>query len=484
MALKFGGSHNTAVVKPKIVVFGVGGGGCNAVNHMIQSGVRGVDFVIANTDAQALEISSCENKIQLGATVTGGLGAGSMPEIGKRAAEESSSEIEDYIRDANMVFVACGMGGGTGTGAAPIIAKIAKERGILTIGVVTKPFAFEREKRMRIAEAGIQDMRKFCDTTIVIANQNLFRIANAETTLKDAFKMADNVLVSGIRCITDLITNSGLINLDFADVSVIMSDMGYAVMGEGEGYGEDRAARAAENAMTNPLLEESSIKGATGLLINISGGNDITLFEINDIIDRITSEVDLDANIKFGSIITEDTSGSIKVSIVATGLSFESELAKPKSEAKFNPQQNLRQPIREAIRNAQNEREAERQYSTYNREEQDEMEEDFQPKPSVQSAKQFQQVRQEMIDIEDDQESFANYDIPEQEDIVDDNYFEASYKPKTPTFDESVLDKEKQYRNMPFVPKKVVDINEGQVGSQNRQKFEFKNIFKIKRDAS
>ena len=479
MALKFGGSHNTAVVKPKIVVFGVGGGGCNAVNHMIQSGVRGVDFVIANTDAQALEISSCENKIQLGATVTGGLGAGSMPEIGKRAAEESSSEIEDYIRDANMVFVACGMGGGTGTGAAPIIAKIAKERGILTIGVVTKPFAFEREKRMRIAEAGIQDMRKFCDTTIVIANQNLFRIANAETTLKDAFKMADNVLVSGIRCITDLITNSGLINLDFADVSVIMSDMGYAVMGEGEGYGEDRSARAAENAMTNPLLEESSIKGATGLLINIAGGNDITLFEINDIIDRITAEVDLDANIKFGSIITEDTSGVIKVSIVATGLSFESELLKPKTEAKFNPQQSLRQPIREAIRSAQNTSDSERRYQS-NIEERNEPEEDYQ-----QTSRQFHQVQKEMSDINDDHESFANYEIPEQDDdIVSDNYFEASYKPKTPMFDESVLDKERQYRNMPFVPKKIVDINEGQTNLQNRQKFEFKNIFKIKRDAS
>ena len=480
MALKFGGSHNTAVVKPKIVVFGVGGGGCNAVNHMIQSGVRGVDFIIANTDAQALEVSSCENKIQLGATVTGGLGAGSMPEIGKRAAEESSSEIEDYIRDANMVFVACGMGGGTGTGAAPIIAKIAKERGILTIGVVTKPFAFEREKRMRIAEAGIQDMRKFCDTTIVIANQNLFRIANAETTLKDAFKMADNVLVSGIRCITDLITNSGLINLDFADVSVIMSDMGYAVMGEGEGYGEDRAARAAENAMTNPLLEESSIKGATGLLINISGGNDITLFEINDIIDRITAEVDTDANIKFGSIITEDTSGLIKVSIVATGLSLEGEIAKPKTEAKFNPQQSLRQPIREAIRSAQNTNDVDRRYS-FNNEEQDNLDEDFQ-----QTSRQFHQVQQEMNNNNDDEpQSFANYEIPEQDDdVVNDNYFEASYKPKTPTFDESVLDKERQYRNMPFIPKKIVDIKEGQSGLQNRQKFEFKNIFKIKRDAS
>jgi cell division protein FtsZ len=372
------------------------------------------------------------------------------------------------------------MGGGTGTGAAPIIAKIAKERGILTIGVVTKPFAFEREKRMRIAETGIHDMRKFCDTTIVIANQNLFRIANAETTLKDAFKMADNVLVSGIRCITDLITNSGLINLDFADVSVIMSDMGYAVMGEGEGYGEDRAARAAENAMTNPLLEESSIKGATGLLINISGGNDITLFEINDIIDRITAEVDTDANIKFGSIITEDTSGLIKVSIVATGLSLEGEIAKPKTEAKFNPQQSLRQPIREAIRSAQNTNDVERRYS-FNNEEQDNLDEDFQ-----QTSRQFHQVQQEMNNNNDDEpQSFANYEIPEQDDdVVNDNYFEASYKPKTPTFDESVLDKERQYRNMPFIPKKIVDIKEGQSGLQNRQKFEFKNIFKIKRDAS
>jgi len=493
MALKFGGSHVAAVVKPKIVVFGVGGGGCNAVNHMIQSGVRGVDFIIANTDAQSLEASICENKIQLGATVTGGLGAGSMPEIGKRAAEESATEIEDYIRVANMVFVACGMGGGTGTGAAPVIAKIAKERGILTIGVVTKPFAFEREKRMKTAELGIQDMRKFCDTTIVIANQNLFRIANAETTLKDAFKMADNVLVSGIRCVTDLITNSGLINLDFADVSVIMSDMGYAVMGEGEGCGEDRAARAAENAMTNPLLEESSIKGATGLLINISGGNDITLFEINDIIDRITMEVDADANIKFGSIITDDTSGSIKVSIVATGLNLERDIIKPKIDAKFTPQQSLRQPIRDAIRNASYnnantvEKQPEKHIETQTFEQIkyshsiEEIEDEFEMS-NTHNVRTNSHINNDNDDAQ--QESFANYDIPEQDDLVDDDYFEASYKPKTPTFDESILDKEKQYRNMPFVPKKVVDINEAQKSLQNgRQKFELKNIFKINRGA-
>ena len=479
MALKFGGSHVTTVAKPKIVVFGVGGGGCNAVNHMLQSNVRGVDFVIANTDAQSLETSICENKIQLGASVTGGLGAGSMPEIGKRSAEESATEIEDYIRDANMVFVACGMGGGTGTGAAPVIAKIAKERGILTIGVVTKPFAFEREKRMKTAELGIQEMRKFCDTTIVVANQNLFRIANAETTLKDAFKMADNVLVSGIRCITDLITNSGLVNLDFADVSVVMSDMGYAVMGEGEGFGEDRAARAAENAMTNPLLEESSIKGATGLLINVSGGTDLTLFEINDIIDRISMEVDADANIKFGSIITDDTSGSIRVSIVATGLNVEHNAQKLQN--KFSPQQSLRQPIREAIRASQQQNNQYTQQSNIKMTIEDD---EYQDQNLVEDSEYSYRANNNHFDEEtQDSENITSYGIPEQEEIVDEDYFEASYKPKTPTFDETVLEKEKQYRSMPFVPKKVVDINDAQKSIDNRQKFEFKNIFKIKREA-
>ena len=454
MGLRFTGQSMQTITKPKIVIFGVGGGGSNAVNHMILSGVKGVDFVIANTDAQALEHSQCENKIQLGATITGGLGAGSIPEIGRRAAEESISTIEDYLREANMIFVACGMGGGTGTGAAPVIAKLAKERGILTIGVVTKPFAFEREKRMKIAQGGINEIKKYCDTTIVISNQNLFRIANAETTLQEAFKMADNVLVSGIRCITDLITNSGLVNLDFADVSVIMSDMGYAVMGEGSGAGEDRANRAAENAMTNPLLEESSIKGATGLLINISGGSDITLFEINDIIDRITSEVSQDANIKFGSIINEEFAGTIKVSIVATGI-LNHNTNKP--EANTTPFQN-------------------KDTNPFFQENKD-----YAPEMT-------NTIQDEMQAHNNDEElstNFGGYDIPTQEDEGEtiDDYFN-SYSARTGhTINHSSITKNQQTQSS-FVPKQSVDIHSSQANQPSGAKTErtlFKNMFKINR---
>ena len=455
MTLKFGG-HSHPVAKPKIVVFGVGGGGCNAVNHMVKSDIRGVDFVVANTDAQALEASLCENKVQLGGAITGGLGAGSVPEIGKRSAEESVADIEDYIRDANMVFVACGMGGGTGTGAAPVIAKIAKERGVLTIGVVTKPFAFEREKRMVTAQNGIAEMRKYCDTTIVIANQNLFRIANAETTFKEAFTMADNVLVSGICCVTELITNSGLINLDFADVGVIMSDMGYAVMGEGEGSGEDRAIRAAENAMTNPLLEESSIKGATGLLINITGGNDITLFEINDIIDRITSEVDNDANIKFGSIINDDVAGVIKVSIVATGLShINGEFVAQNSTKEFDDEND----------------DEERKGNT-----------------SHFSDRRYEDSNVDSNELKDDESSFGGYDIPMQKEIDDDgnnnDYFNSFFKDKNGDDENIAIKKEDGVKSMPFIPRKVADIQTPQRNNVKPvSKFDLKSIFKINRGA-
>lgn len=454
MALKFGGQAIQSVIKPKIVVFGVGGGGSNAINHMIESNVKGVDFVVANTDAQALEYSICENKIQLGAAITGGLGAGSVPEIGRRAAEESISLIEDYLRDANMVFIACGMGGGTGTGAAPVIAKLSKERGILTLSVVTKPFAFEREKRMRIAQDGISEIRKYCDTTIVISNQNLFRVANADTTLQEAFKMADNVLVSGIRCITDLITNSGLVNLDFADVSVIMSDMGYAVMGEGIGMSEDRANRAAENAMTNPLLEESSIKGATGLLINISGGSDITLFEINDIIDRITAEVDPDANIKFGSIINEEFAGMIKVSIVATGLAH---LAN-ESKQKHISYEDLPPIEHRTVTH--------RDHSPY----------------AQQNIHENHGHNENLIDDEP-QSGFGGYEIPDQEES-DEDYFK-SYHDRTGHTINSVLlqNQQKQKTNDAFIPKKSVDIQNASVLHQPQAKSDrfIKNIFKINR---
>ena len=455
MALRFGGQAVQTVVKPKIIIFGVGGGGSNAVNHMIKSNVKGVDFVVANTDAQALENSICENQIQLGAAITGGLGAGSVPEIGRRAAEESIELIEDYLRDANMVFVACGMGGGTGTGAAPIIAKLAKEKGILTIGVVTKPFAFEREKRMRIAQEGINEIKKYCDTTIVISNQNLFRIANAETTLQEAFKMADNVLVSGIRCITDLITNSGLVNLDFADVSVIMSDMGYAVMGEGVGTGEDRANRAAENAMTNPLLEESSIKGATGLLINISGGSDITLFEINDIIDRITSEVSPDANIKFGSIINEEFAGIIKVSIVATGVT----------------QPHAQESVTSKYQAAQT-------YAPYN-----DIKTDIKTHNYQESDKNQHHINEE--DYDDAPSSFGGYEIPEQEETSDDDDYFKSYSERTGhTINKALLQQGQKNKTDSFIPKKSVDIQTASANQPANAKGErvlFKNMFKINR---
>lgn len=455
MALRFGGQAVQSVVRPKIVVFGVGGGGSNAINHMIESNVKGVDFVVANTDAQALEYSVCENKIQLGATITGGLGAGSVPEIGRRAAEESMSMIEDYLRDANMVFIACGMGGGTGTGAAPVIAKLSKERGILTIGVVTKPFAFEREKRMRVAQEGITEIRKFCDTTIVISNQNLFRVANADTTLQEAFKMADNVLVSGIRCITDLITNSGLVNLDFADVSVIMSDMGYAVMGEGIGTGEDRANRAAENAMTNPLLEESSIKGATGLLINISGGSDITLFEINDIIDRITAEVDPEANIKFGSIINEEFAGMIKVSIVATGLTHLTNGLKPKHTPYEEPVHTIEH--RDVISERSHKHE------------------------TINHAKDSNEIDGQFADDDEMQSGFGGYDIPEQEES-DEDYFK-SYNERTGhTINNMLFQSQQKKTHDSFVPKRSVDIqNAAETQQQGKSDRFIKNIFKINR---
>ena len=305
---------------PKIIVVGVGGAGGNAVNNMIALGLNGVTFFVANTDSQALHGSLCENKIQLGGNITSGLGAGSDPNIGKKAAEESHAEIEQLIKDANMVFITAGMGGGTGTGAAPVIAKIAKENKVLTVGIVTKPFHFERERRMNIAEAGIDEMAKYCDTLIIISNQHLFRIATEETTFFGAFKNADSVLASCVCGITDLITNAGLINLDFADVCSIMTNMGRAVMGTGDASGDGRASKAAEAAITNPLLENSSILGATGILINITGGPDLTLFEVNDVVDRVTKEMAPNANIKFGSVIRDGMDGFIKVSIVATGI--------------------------------------------------------------------------------------------------------------------------------------------------------------------
>ena len=311
---------DSVILKPCITVFGVGGAGCNAVNNMINSNLEGAKFVVANTDSQALHLSNAEHKIQLGASITKGLGAGASPEIGRASAEEAIEEIEALLADSNMVFITAGMGGGTGTGAAPIIAKLAKEKGILTVGVVTKPFHFEGLHRMKLADSGLSELQRFVDTLIVIPNQNLFKIANSKTTFADAFKMADDVLHAGVRGITDLMIMPGLINLDFADIRTVMSEMGKAMMGTGEGQGENRAIVAAEAAISNPLLDNCSMKGAKGVLINISGGYDMTLFEVDEAANRIREEVDQEANIIFGSAFNHDLEGIIRVSVVATGI--------------------------------------------------------------------------------------------------------------------------------------------------------------------
>jgi cell division protein FtsZ len=307
-------------LKPRITVFGVGGAGGNAVNNMITAGLQGVDFVVANTDAQALTMSKAQRIVQMGTQVTQGLGAGSQPDVGAAAAQEVIDEIRDHLSGANMVFVTAGMGGGTGTGAAPVIAKTARDMGILTVGVVTKPFHFEGQRRMRTAEAGIAELHKVVDTLLIIPNQNLFRVANEKTTFADAFAMADQVLYSGVACITDLMVKEGLINLDFADVRAVMREMGKAMMGTGEATGEKRALTAAEAAIANPLIDDSSMKGARGLLISITGGKDLTLFEVDEAATRIREEVDQDANIIVGATFDETLDGVIRVSVVATGI--------------------------------------------------------------------------------------------------------------------------------------------------------------------
>lgn len=324
-------------LKPSITVFGVGGGGGNAVNNMIATELEGVSFVVANTDAQALEESLCKNHIQLGASITQGLGAGSYPEVGKASAEEAVDEILDYLQGSNMVFITAGLGGGTGTGAAPVVARLAKERGILTVAVVTKPFNFEGTHRMRVAELGLDELQKYVDTLIVIPNQNLFRVADKNTTFLDAFKLADDVLHAGVRGVTDLMTMPGLINLDFSDVRSVMSEMGKAMMGTGEATGEGRAVHAAEAAIANPLLDNVSMQGARGVLINITGGYDMTLFEVDEAANRIKEEVDPDANIIFGSTFNKEAEGTIRVSVVATGIDLALESVRLQGEGLQKP---------------------------------------------------------------------------------------------------------------------------------------------------
>ena len=307
-------------LKPRITVFGVGGAGGNAVNNMIDKNLDGVDFVVANTDAQALQQAKAENRVQLGIKVTEGLGAGARATVGAAAAEESIEQIVDHLAGAHMCFITAGMGGGTGTGAAPIIAQAARELGVLTVGVVTKPFQFEGAKRMRQAEEGVEALQKVVDTLIIIPNQNLFRLANEKTTFTDAFSMADDVLYQGVKGVTDLMVRPGLINLDFADVRAVMDEMGKAMMGTGEAEGEDRAIQAAEAAIANPLLDEISLRGAKGVLINITGGADLTLFELDEAANRIREEVDPEANIIVGSTLDETLGGFMRVSVVATGI--------------------------------------------------------------------------------------------------------------------------------------------------------------------
>ncbi len=333
-------------LKPRIVVFGVGGAGGNAVNNMIETGLEGVEFVVANTDAQQLQFAKTDRRIQLGATVTQGLGAGAHPEVGMSAAEESLGEISAHLDGAHMVFITAGMGGGTGTGAAPAIARAARERGILTVGVVTKPFSFEGRHRMRLADAGVSELTRYVDTLIVIPNQNLFRIANERTTFAEAFGMADQVLHSGVRSITDLMVLPGLINLDFADVRAVMTEMGKAMMGTGEGSGEDRALVAAQNAIQNPLLDEISLKGAKAVLVNVTGGLDMTLLEVDEAANAISSEVDPDANIIFGAAFDPALEGRIRVSVVATGM--ESEAVRAGEPAVRAPAQPAPAPARTA----------------------------------------------------------------------------------------------------------------------------------------
>ena len=310
-------------LKPRITVFGVGGAGGNAVNNMIEKQLKGVDFVVANTDAQALQQSQSSNKLQLGVKVTEGLGAGARASIGASAAEESIEQIVDELSGTHMCFITAGMGGGTGTGAAPIIAQAARELGVLTVGVVTKPFQFEGVKRMRQADEGVEALQKMVDTLIIIPNQNLFRIANEKTTFTEAFSMADDVLYQGVKGVTDLMVRPGLINLDFADVRAVMDEMGKAMMGTGEAEGEDRAVQASEKAIANPLLDEISLRGAKGVLINITGGYDLTLFELDEAANRIREEVDPNANIIVGSTLDTELEGKMRVSVVATGIEAE-----------------------------------------------------------------------------------------------------------------------------------------------------------------
>jgi cell division protein FtsZ len=339
-----------ADMKPRIIVIGVGGGGGNAINNMLAAGLTGVKFIAANTDAQALSVSSAEHRLQLGARLTDGIGAGAKHEIGEAAAEEALEDIRAALSGAHMVFIAAGMGGGTGTGAAPVIARVAKEYGILTVAVVTKPFLFEGKKRMKVAEAGIAELKRHVDTLIVIPNQNLFNVANDRTAFAEAFVLADQVLYSGVACIVDLVVKEGLINLDLADVKTVLSGMGTAMMGTGEAAGEQRAITAAREAIFNPLLDDVTLRGAKSLLLSISGGSDLTLFEVHDAVDCVRQELDPDANIIFGATLDNNLAGRIRVSIVASGMARVQEERSPdRGAGRPGREPDFRQRLSQAI---------------------------------------------------------------------------------------------------------------------------------------
>jgi len=344
--------HNPtyADMKPRIIVIGVGGGGGNAINNMLAAGLNGVKFIAANTDAQALSVSSAEHRLQLGARLTEGIGAGAKHEIGEAAAEEALEDIRASLSGAHMVFIAAGMGGGTGTGAAPVIARVAKEYGILTVAVVTKPFQFEGKKRMKVAEAGIAELKRHVDTLIVIPNQNLFNVANDRTAFAEAFVLADQVLYSGVACIVDLVVKEGLINLDLADVKTVLNGMGTAMMGTGEATGEQRAITAAREAIFNPLLDDVTLRGAKSLLLSISGGSDLTLFEVHDAVDCVRQELDADANIIFGATLDNNLAGRIRVSIVASGMArIQEERGPGRGSNRQSGDQDFRQRLSQAI---------------------------------------------------------------------------------------------------------------------------------------
>ncbi|WP_298301721.1 cell division protein FtsZ [uncultured Erythrobacter sp.] len=344
------GPAATDELRPRITVIGIGGAGGNAISNMIESEIEGVEFLVANTDAQALSTSPAETRIQLGPDITGGLGAGARPEVGKAAAEETVSQIEEALEGVNMVFIAAGMGGGTGTGAAPVIAEAARRKGVLTVGVVTKPFLFEGTRRMRAAEAGIAELQEHVDTLIVIPNQNLFLVAKPETTFKQAFQLADEVLQQGVRSITDLIVNPGLINLDFADIRAVMSEMGKAMMGTGEGEGENRALNAAEQAIANPLLDGVSMQGARGVIISIIGGEDMTLMELDEAANYIRDLVDEDANIIWGSAFNPDMDQKIRISVVATGIEHAAGAEAPRAvPAAFTASRPPKRPVLDLV---------------------------------------------------------------------------------------------------------------------------------------